>query len=89
MLSGALIECKGFRYRLCGVFFKITFFSKDIFRNTIRVSKVLDPNQDWQNTNCLQRFTADDKSRCLQRKSEIEIYTFSSGLQIFFSRLVG
>ena len=49
-------------------FFKSNFF-KYSFRNTIRVSNGLDPDQDGQNVgpdlspNCLQRLSADDKSR--------------------------
>ena len=49
-------------------FLKLTF-SKKSFRNTIRVSNGLDPNQDRWNVspdldqNCLQRLSADDNSR--------------------------
>ena len=48
-------------------FFKSTF-STESFRNTIRVSNSLDPDQARQNAgpdlnpNCLQRLSADDKS---------------------------
>ena len=48
-------------------FFKI-IFSKNSFRNTIRVSNSLDPDQDRRSVgpnlgpNCLQRLSADDKS---------------------------
>ena len=53
----------------CGevTFFKL-IFSKDSFRNIIRVSNGLDPDQNWQSVgpdlgpNCLQRLSADDKS---------------------------
>ena len=44
-------------------FFKINFFKKKIFRNTIRVSNALDPDQDRHfvgpdlGPNCLQRLT--------------------------------
>ena len=44
-------------------------FSKNSFKNTIRVSNRLDPDQDRHFvgpdlvTNCLQRLSADDKSR--------------------------
>ena len=50
-------------------FFKINFF-KNSFRNTIRVSNGLDPDQDRQNVGpdlgpkCLQRLSADDKIPC-------------------------
>ena len=50
-------------------FFKINFFSKDSFRNTISVSNGLDPDQDQRSVspdldqNCLKRLSsADDKS---------------------------
>ena len=43
-------------------------FSKNSFRNTIRVSNGLDPDQDIVGPdlgpNCLQRLSADDKSPC-------------------------
>ena len=44
-------------------------FSKNDFRNTIRVSNGLDPDQDRHNVgpdlgpNCLQKLSADDISR--------------------------
>ena len=47
------------------IFFKINFFGKNSFRNTIRVSNSLDPDQAQcfvrpdLNPNCLQRFSAD------------------------------
>ena len=49
--------------------FKINFFSKFSFRNTIRVSKGLDPDQVLHfvspdlGPNCLQKLSADDKIR--------------------------
>ena len=49
-------------------FFSKLTFSKKSFRNTIRVSNGLDPDQDQRSVgpdlgpNCLQRFTADEKS---------------------------
>ena len=62
-------------------FFKITFFRKS-FRNTIRVSNSLNPDQAQHfvgpdlGPNCLQRLSADDTnvtpdlgSNCLQRLS--------------------
>ena len=55
-------------------FFKIKFF-KASFRNAIRVSNGLYPDQDRRSvgtdlgTNCLQRLSA-DKSRGWQEKSE-------------------
>ena len=52
-------------------FSKLPFSKKISFRNTIRVSNGLDPDQDRQNVgpdldpNCLKiRLSADDKSRC-------------------------
>ena len=56
-------------------FFPKLTFSKNSFRNTFRVSNGLDPDQDLHSVspdlgpNCLQRFTADDKSCCQQGKS--------------------
>ena len=54
---------------ICGfVFYKINFFKKRNFRNTIRVSNSLDPDQASRffrpdlGPNCLQRLSADDKS---------------------------
>ena len=50
-------------------FYKINFLKKN-FRNTFRVSNNLDPDQDRHSVgpdldpNCLQRLSADDKSRC-------------------------
>ena len=49
------------------IFFSKSTFSKDSFRNTSRVSNILDPDQAQQNVkpdlgpNCLQRLSADDK----------------------------
>ena len=54
---------------VCGFFFKINFFSNKSFRNTIRLSNCLDPDQAQHfvgpelGPNCLQRLSADDKSR--------------------------
>ena len=53
---------------VCRFFFTLTI-SKKSFRNTIRVSKRLDPDQARSfvgpdlGPNCLQRLSADDKSR--------------------------
>ena len=50
--------------------FPKVFFFKNSFRNTVRVSKGLDPDQDRPivgpdlGTNCLQRLSADDKTLC-------------------------
>ena len=50
-------------------FSKLTF-SKNSFRNTIRVANGLDPDQDRQSVgpdlgpNCLQKLSADDKNHC-------------------------
>ena len=50
------------------VFFSKLTFSKNYFRNNIRVSNGLDPDQDRHfvgpdlGPNCLQRLSADDKS---------------------------
>ena len=47
-------------------FFQNQFFSKNSFRNTIRVSNSLDPDQARQfvgpdlGSNCLQKLSADD-----------------------------
>ena len=54
--------------------FKIDFF-KNSFRDTIKVSNGLDPEQAWhsvdpdQGLNLLQRLSADNKSHDKQRKS--------------------
>ena len=56
-------------------FFSKLTFSKNSFRNTIRVSNGLDPDKDRRavgpdlGPNCLQRLSADDKNCRLQRKS--------------------
>ena len=56
------------------VFFSKLTFSKNSFRNTIRVSNSLDPDQALTfagpdlGSNCLQRLSADDTSR--QRVNE-------------------
>ena len=56
-------------------FFLNLFFSKNSFRNTIRVSNCLNPDQDLHSvgldmgSNCLQRLSADDKSCRQQRKN--------------------
>ena len=66
-------------------FSKLTF-SKNSFKNTIRVSKSLDPGQDRHyvgpdlGPNCLQRLSTDDKSR----RSN-----FSSDLAPIFSICLG
>ena len=55
--------------------FKINFFLQNSFKNTIRVSNSLDPDQDRPfvgpdlETSCLQRLLADNKSCCLQGMS--------------------
>ena len=54
---------------LCADFFQNQLFGKNSFRNTIRMSNSLDPDQARQNVrpdlgpNCLQRLSADDTSR--------------------------
>ena len=54
-------------------FFKMNFFFKDSFRNIIRVSDNLDPDQDQQivgpdlGPNCLQRLSADGKSQSIPK----------------------
>ena len=56
---------------LSAVFFSNpTFFLKNSFSNTIRLSNSLDPDQDRHSVgpdlgaNCLQRLSTDDKSQC-------------------------
>ena len=50
-------------------FFKINFFKKSFFGNTIRVSNYLDPDQDRRSvgpdlgTNCLQKLSTDDTKK--------------------------
>ena len=54
---------------VCRLFFKIIIFSKNSFRNTIRLANSLDPNQAQHfvgpdlGPNCLQRLSADSISR--------------------------
>ena len=56
-------------------FFSKLTFSKNSFRNTIRVSNSLDPDQDRHSvgpdlgSNCLQRLSADDKTHGKQGMS--------------------
>ena len=58
-----------FFFFLSSEFFKITFFGKLYFRNIIRVSNKLGPDQVLHfarpglGQNCLQRLTADDTNR--------------------------
>ena len=54
-------------------FFSKSTFSKNYFRNTIRVSNSLDPDQG---SNCLQRLSADETSR--QRVHSYSILTVSA-----------
>ena len=55
-------------------FFSKLTFSKQSFRNTIRVSNCLDPDQDRLNVgpdlgpNCLKRLSTDNKMHILARK---------------------
>ena len=55
-------------------FFKINFFQINSFRNTIRVSNCLDPDQDRHSVghdlspDCFQRLSADDKSPLARRE---------------------
>ena len=55
---------------LSSEFSKIKMFSNIAFRNTIRVSNSLAPDQDLQNVgpdlgpNCMQSLSADDKNHC-------------------------
>ena len=62
-------------------FFKSTF-SKNSFRNTIRVSNSLDPDQARQNVgpdlgpNCMQRLSADDTGRQKAMRNISEPLTF-------------
>ena len=55
-------------------FKKFSYFKKKSFRNTIKVLNHLDPDQDRHSVgrdldlNCLQRFSADNKGRCVHGK---------------------
>ena len=67
-------------------FSKLTFLKKS-FRNTIRVSNGLDPDQDHSvgpdlGPNCLQRFTADDKS-CITVFCPVKVHQFPRSLIVF------
>ena len=64
-------------------FFQNELFSKNSFKNTIRVSKSLDPDQARYSVgpdlgpNCLQRLSADDTSRQIVKWSadlEVGLY---------------
>ena len=64
-------------------FFKISFFSKNHFRNTIRVSKGLEPDQDRLSVgpdldpNCLQRLPTDP---CKEKVRQV-YFIISEGVQ--------
>ena len=64
---------------VCLLFSKLTY-SKNAFRNTIRVTHSLDPDQDRcfvspdLGPKCLRRLPADNKSRGLQTKSYGIVY---------------
>ena len=73
-------------------------FSKRSFRNTIRVSNGLDPDQDRCSVdphlglNCLQRFSADDKVAASRQElegerncSHVEVIRLKKGLMRFHS----
>ena len=58
-------------------FFKMNFFQKKSFNNTIRVSNVFDPGQDQHSVgpdlgpNCLQQLSADDKVAASKEKVKL------------------
>ena len=68
-------------------------FKKKSFRNTIRVSNSLDPDQGQQfvgpdlDPNCLQRFLAEDKSHRLLSKARVHSAPNAS-LQVSISDLM-
>ena len=72
MLGNTCISCVC--YRLLTFFSKLTF-SKTVFRKTVSVSNGLDLDQDRHfvspdlGPNCLQRLSADNKSRSLNKES--------------------
>ena len=63
------------------------YFHNVFFRNTIRVSNGLDPDQDRRSVgpdlgpNCLQKLSADDKSP-LARKELIRSYVTESAFRV-------
>ena len=65
-------------------FFLKSTFSKKSFRNTIRVSNSLDPDQARHfvgpdlDPNCLQRLSADDTSRQIQLHSDLSLCCFNT-----------
>ena len=68
-------------FLVCGFFFFFkSTFSKKSFRNTIRVSNSLDPDQARRyveldlGPNCLQRSSADNKQNCSRLKSFFFFY---------------
>ena len=72
-----------FFFFFCHLIFSKSTFLKNSFRNSIRVSNSLDPDQTCHFVgpdlapNCLQRLSADGKSHCQQRKSQANQRTVS------------
>ena len=71
VVTGTLILCMLGNFACffcCLIFFLNQLFPEKTFRNTIKVSNSLDPDQAWHfvrsdlDPNCLQRLSADDKS---------------------------
>ena len=68
-------------FAVCCVLFKIKF-SKNSFRNTIRVPNNLDPDQDRHSVgpdlgpNCLQRLSTDDTGRQRGKAIVVKMLTF-------------
>ena len=75
MTNGSLMEVESIVEGFCChllTFFKIIFFKK-IFRDTIRVSNGLKPDQNDLSPNCWQRLSADSKSRRQQGRLNMHI----------------
>ena len=76
------------------IFFKINF-SKKSFRNTFRVSNSLEPDQAGHSVgpdlvpNCLQRLSADDKSKQRVKSKEFLWYFFASRISQYYDRNIG
>ena len=68
-------------------FFKINFFKKKSFRNTFRVSSNLVPDQDRHlvspdlGPNCLQRFSASQRTKDSARKERVKFFEYFENLQ--------
>ena len=81
-------------FLLPAYFFSNLTFSKYIFRNTIRVSNGIDPDQAQLSVgtdlgpNCLPRLSTNNKYRCWQAELRKQIHVFNDLRQLFYSEPV-